>query len=99
MELTMSDWVPVFVAIIAAIPGFAALVISARKERAVAQKEEGDAASRLSEAALKLIEPYQLEVKRLSDKVTHLEAQLDKYRKENARLEKEVAELRHQLNI
>ena len=66
----MSDWTPLIVAFIAALPGLYALLSQSRKDNA-------EAVGAISAAARQLIEPLRLENKELREQNEELEQKVD----------------------
>lgn len=91
--MTWTEILPLILAIIAAIPGIAALFRGRRKEKA-------DVAKALSEAAGELVEGYQKKLERLEalveNQATQLADQAEKIRCQERKIDEQAVELAKQ---
>jgi regulator of replication initiation timing len=87
----MSDWTPLIVALIAALPGLYALISQSRKDNA-------EAVDAISHAAAQLVGPLKIENKELRERLAALEAENEALKAENQRLEQQFGELRELLH-
>jgi chromosome segregation ATPase len=88
----MNDWTPLIVALIAALPGLYALISQSRKDNA-------EAVDAISQAAAQLVGPLKVENKELRERLAALEAENQKLKAENERLEQQFCELRELLHL
>lgn len=80
----MTDWTPLFVALIAALPGLYALFSQSRKDNA-------EAVDAISQAAAQLVIPLKQENKELRDRLVTLEAKYTAATAENEELRERLA--------
>lgn len=88
----MGDWIPLIVALVAALPGLYALLSQSRKDNA-------EAVDAISQAAAQLVVPLKEENKELRERLGAVEAENRKLKAENERLEERFTELRDLLNL
>lgn len=75
--MTFSDWVPIVIAIIAAGPGLAALLGQKRKDKRDDATGVVDNAGKVTAQALTLIQPLNLRITELDNKVINLRKEAD----------------------
>lgn len=78
----------IIIAVIAAVPGLWAVYRQKRRDNAAAEKDETEAVDNLSRSALALLVPYK-------ERVSELEAQVDKLKWKVAELESQVEHLNY----